>query len=143
MFKTSFIEECIFCNILRGKVPSFNIYQDDQTFAFMDINPINEGHALVIPKYHSEDLFTTPDEWFGPTILTARKIAIALNKVVEPEGMSLLQANGPGAKQSVFHLHFHVIPRYADDGVPMNWEIVPGDKERIRAIAEKVRAALG
>ena len=114
------IEDCIFCKILRGELPSFRIYDDDKTFAFMDINPVSDGHALVVPKYHSEDLYATPDEWLGPTISTARKVAAAVNAVIKPEGINLLQANGPGANQSVLHLHFHIIPRYADDDVEMN-----------------------
>ena len=138
MSNNHLIEDCIFCKILREEIPSFKLYEDSETFAFMDINPINDGHALVIPKYHSENLYTTPDEWFGPTMSVVRKIATAVNKVVKPEGVNLLQANGPGAKQSVFHLHFHIIPRYLGDGVGMNWDMVPGDKEKIKILAEKI-----
>ncbi len=142
MIENHFIEDCIFCKILRGQIPSFRIFDDEKTFAFMDINPINEGHALVIPKYHSENLYLTPDKWLGSTMSTARKIAAAVNKVIEPAGINLLQANGPGAKQSVFHFHIHVIPRYMDDGVSMNWETVPGDTKVIEMIAKKLVAAL-
>ncbi len=136
------IEDCIFCKILRGEIPSFKVFEDDQTFAFMDINPLNEGHALIIPKFHSENLYETPDAWFGPTMSTVRRVATAVNKVVRPEGINLLQANGPGAMQSVFHLHIHVIPRSATDGAGMNWEMVPGDMEAIGALAERISAAV-
>ena len=135
-------EDCIFCKIIRGEIPSFKLYEDDLTYAFMDINPLNDGHALVIPKYHAENIYATPDEWFGPTMSTVRRIASAVNKVVRPEGINLLQANGPGAKQSVFHLHMHVIPRYADDGAGMNWEMKPGDMDAIRELAEQIVAAM-
>ena len=141
MIENHFIEDCIFCKILRGQIPSFRIFDDEKTFAFMDINPINEGHALVIPKYHSENLYLTPDKWLGSTMSTARKIATAVNTVIEPAGINLLQANGPGAKQSVFHFRIHVIPRYMDDGVSMNWETVPGDTKVIEMIAKKLVAA--
>ena len=135
-------EDCIFCKIIRGEIPSFKLYEDDLTYAFMDINPLNDGHALVIPKYHAENIYATPDEWFGPTMSTVRRIASAVNKVVQPEGINLLQANGPGAKQSVFHLHMHVIPRYADDGAGMNWEMKHGDMDAIGDLAEQIVAAI-
>ena len=135
-------EDCIFCKIIRGEIPSFKLYEDDLTYAFMDINPLNDGHALVIPKYHAENIYTTPDEWFGPTMSTVQRIASAVNKVVRPEGINLLQANGPGAKQSVFHLHMHVIPRYADDGAGMNWEMKHGDMDAIGELAEQIVAAI-
>ncbi len=135
-------EDCIFCKIIRGEIPSFKLYEDDLTYAFMDINPLNDGHALVIPKYHAENIYATPDEWFGPTMSTVRRIASAVNKVVQPEGINLLQANGPGAKQSVFHLHMHVIPRYADDGAGMNWEMKHGDMDAIGELAEQIVAAI-
>ena len=139
-FAEQLIEDCIFCKIIRSEIPCFKLYEDDLTLGFMDINPINDGHALVIPKFHSEDIYVTPDVWFGPTMSTARKIATAVNKVVQPEGINLLQANGPGAKQSVFHLHIHIIPRYAEDGVGMNWELVPGDIGAIERLAKQIRA---
>ena len=135
-------EDCIFCKIIRGEIPSFKLYEDDLTYAFMDINPLNDGHALVIPKYHAENIYATPDEWFGPTMSTVRRIASAVNKVVQPEGINLLQAHGPGAKQSVFHLHMHVIPRYADDGAGMNWEMKHGDMDAIGKLAKQIIAAI-
>ena len=142
MVDVDLVKDCIFCKIIRGEIPSFKLYEDALTYAFMDINPLNEGHALVIPKYHAENIYTMPDEWFGPMMATVQSIATAINKVVQPEGINLLQANGPGAKQSVFHFHMHVIPRYADDGVGMNWEIKPGDMDAIGKLAERIAAAV-
>lgn len=142
MAKDHLIEDCIFCKILRGEIPSFKLHEDDRTYAFMDINPLNDGHALIVPKFHSENIYSTPDEWLGPTMSTARKVAAAVDKVIGPEGVNLLQANGPGAGQSVFHLHMHVIPRYADDGAGMNWEMVPGDMDAIAKLAEQIAAAV-
>ncbi len=136
-------DDCIFCKIIRGEIPSFKVFEDAQTFAFMDINPMATGHALIIPKFHSKNLVETPDEWLGPTLATVRRVAAAVDTVVGPEGFNILQANGPGAKQSVFHLHFHVIPRRADDGFTMNWDLVPGDMAAIGELAEKVAAAIG
>ena len=136
------VKNCIFCKIIQGEIPSFKLYEDGLTYAFMDINPLNDGHALVIPKYHAENIHTMPAEWLGPTMSTVQSIATAINKVVQPEGINLLQANGPGAKQSVFHFHMHVIPRYVDDGAGMNWEIKPGDMDAIGKLAERIAAAV-
>jgi len=131
---------CIFCKIIRGEVPSFKLYENDKTFAFMDINPISPGHALIIPKFHARDIFETPDEWVGVAMVTTRRIARAVQATVQPYGMNIVQANGPGAKQSVFHLHVHVVPRFKDDNLPMNWPINAGDKDAIAKLAERIRA---
>ena len=82
MNKIQLIENCIFCKIIRGETPSFKLYEDEFTLAFMDINPVNDGHALIIPKYHSENIYTTPNEWFAPIMSTVRRIANAVNTVV-------------------------------------------------------------
>lgn len=138
----TFDANCIFCEIIRGRVPSFKLYENDKTFAFMDINPINPGHALIVPKFHAKDIFETPDEWVGATMVTTRRIARAVQAAVQPYGMNIVQANGPGAKQSVFHLHIHVVPRLKDDNLTMNWPINPGDKDAIAKLAESIRANL-
>lgn len=136
------IEDCVFCKILRGEIPSFKVFEDDKTLAFMDINPINDGHCLVIPKFHAENLYATPDDWFGPTMTTVRRVATAVDQVVQPDGINLLQANGPGAAQSVFHLHIHIVPRHLGHNPAMNWEVVPGDMDGIGKLAEKIAAAV-
>lgn len=133
---------CIFCKIIRGEVPSFKLYENDKTFAFMDINPISPGHALIVPKFHAKDVFETPDEWVGVAMVTTRRIARAVQATIQPYGMNIVQANGPGAKQSVFHLHIHVVSRLKDDNLPMNWPINPGDKDAIAKLAERIRANL-
>jgi histidine triad (HIT) family protein len=138
----TFDANCIFCKIIRGQVPSFKLYENDKTFAFMDINPITPGHALIVPKFHARDIFETPDEWVGAAMVTTRRIARAVQAAVQPYGMNVVQANGPGAKQSVFHLHIHVVPRLKDDNLPMNWPINPGDKDAIAKLAESIRANL-
>ena len=135
-------DDCIFCKIIRGEIPSIKVYEDDASFAFMDINPIAPGHCLVIPKHHAENIYVTPPHASAAALATVSKVAAAVNRVVQPEGINILQANGPGAKQSVFHTHFHIIPRSADDGLTMNWELVPGDMDAINAVAENIRADL-
>lgn len=133
---------CIFCKIIAGDIPSFTLLDDARTFAFMDINPASEGHALVIPKFHSATLMETPDDWLAATISTARRVAAAIDKTMAPAGINLLQANGPGAAQSVLHFHMHVLPRTVGDGLKINWGLKPGDMGAIGALAERIRANL-
>jgi histidine triad (HIT) family protein len=130
--------DCIFCKIIRGEIPCFKVYEDDDVLAFMDVNPVAEGHVLVIPKHHSRDILETPPEWVGKTFAGAGRVARAVQKSLAPDGINIVQANGPGAKQSVFHLHVHVIPRAMDDGLTMNWELEPGDMAAIGRLAEKI-----
>ena len=133
-------KNCIFCKIIRGEVPSFKIFEDDFVLAFMDVNPLASGHALVIPKYHAKNILETPFEWTGKTFATAGLIACAIEKTLDPDGISIVQANGPGAKQSVFHLHVHVIPRSIDDKFSMNWDIVAGNLVDISRLAKSISA---
>ena len=135
-------QDCIFCKIIRGEIPSFKVYEDDKTYAFMDINPGNPGHCLAIPKFHAENIFTAPDEWLAATATTTRRVARAVQVALTPYGMNIVQANGPGAKQSVFHLHVHILPRAKDDNLLLNWGLNPGNMDEIRALAERVKAAL-
>lgn len=133
---------CIFCKIVTGTIPSFKLYEDATTLAFLDINPGNPGHALVIPKAHAANLYASDDKDLAAVMATVRKVAIAVEKTVKPDGLNLLQANGPGAAQSVFHFHMHILPRRTGDELKMNWGLKPGDKAEIAALAEKIRANL-
>lgn len=135
-------EDCIFCKIISGEIPSFKIYEDDATYAFMDINPAHDGHALVIPKEHAKDLHSVSDEAISKTVITAKKIAAAVEKSINPGGINLVQCNGEAAGQSVFHFHMHVLPRRKGDELKMNWGLKPGDMEAIGKIAEKIKGNL-
>ncbi len=132
---------CIFCKIVAGTIPCFKLHEDAASLAFLDINPVSTGHALVIPKAHAPNLFDSIDVDLAAAIATARRVATAINKVLQPAGLNLLQANGPGAGQSVFHLHLHVIPRQQGDGIKMTWEPKPGDMAELAKLAERIRAA--
>ena len=134
--------ECIFCKILEGAIPSFKLYEDDNTFAFMDINPLHDGHALVIPKEHHTNIFETPTEVLTTLMATTQRIAKAVQNSIAPDGINILQANGHGAAQSVFHIHFHVLPRKNGDDAKLNWGLRPGDKDHIEQLADKIRAAI-
>jgi histidine triad (HIT) family protein len=130
---------CIFCKIIAGQIPSFKLHEDANTLAFLDINPTNPGHALVIPKNHAPNLIASDDADLGRVMATVRKVAAAVDKTLSPHGINLLQANGPGAAQSVFHFHMHIVPRAKDDGLLMNWTPKPGDKAALAALAERIR----
>ena len=138
------MEDCIFCKIIKGEIPSFKVYEDDRVFAFEDINPVSEGHTLVIPKRHAQDLWEIPDEDLAAVHLASRKIIRAIKKALNPTGVACLQLNGRGVNQVVMHYHLHLIPRMA--GTPelplTTWEIREGDLEKIRQTADNIVAAI-
>jgi histidine triad (HIT) family protein len=133
---------CIFCKIVAGQVPSFKLLEDEATIAFMDINPVNPGHALAVAKGHWPTVDVIPPEMLAAVAKTAQRIAKAAMKELKPAGVNLVQANGEGAGQSVPHLHIHIMPRRPNDDVSLNWEPKPGDMAGIKAVYEKLKAAL-
>lgn len=134
--------DCIFCKILKGEIPSFKLFEDDQTFAFMDINPAHPGHLLVIPKYHAPNIFEIPPQWLSASVATAQKLAVAVQNTLAPDGINIVQANGEGAAQSVQHFHVHVLPRTNGDGLRLNWGLNPGDMDAIGVLADAIRQGL-
>lgn len=133
---------CVFCKIVAGQIPCFRLYEDERTLAFMDINPGNPGHALAITKEHWENLAAMPALLLGPVLNTAQRVAKAIEAALRPDGINLLQANGSGAAQSVFHFHVHILPRRVGDELKMNWGHRPGDMAAIEAAYERIKAAL-
>lgn len=130
----------IFAKILRGEIPSFKVYEDDDTYAFMDIMPRADGHLLVIPKTPCRNLLDASAEQLSAVIATVQKLALASKAAFEAEGVTIQQFNEAAGGQEVFHLHFHVLPRH--EGVSMRAPGQMGDMEAIAAHAEKIRAAL-
>jgi histidine triad (HIT) family protein len=133
--------DCIFCKIARGEIPCAKLYEDDHVLSFLDIQPINPGHALVIPKRHYSTLFEIPDEELAACIGAAKKVAAAVHKAVGAAGLNLLQNNFRAAGQLVEHAHFHIIPRQARDGFLTTWPgkaYAAGAMEKIqqRVVAE-------
>ena len=135
--------DCVFCKIRDGELPSMRVYEDDRTLVIMDINPVNSGHCLVIPKAHAPTLWDADPVDLEAAIAAAQKVAIALKTVVKPDGLNMLQANGAAAFQSVAHYHLHLIPRWNNDGKGFDWLLVPGDRGQIQAIGERLREAIG
>jgi len=134
--------DCIFCKIIAGEIPSFKLFEDENTLAFMDINPASTGHALVIPKEHAADVYSVSEAAISQTVKTAKMIAVAIDRTLNPDGLNLLQCNGPAAAQSVMHFHMHVLPRREGDELKLNWGLKPGDMDAIGELAERIRSHL-
>jgi histidine triad (HIT) family protein len=134
--------DCVFCKIRDGELPSMRVYEDERTICFMDINPLNPGHCLVVSKTHASTIFDADEEDLMAAMATAKLVALALLEAVKPDGLNLLQANGAAAFQSVPHFHLHLIPRWANDGKGFDWMLVPGDRPHIMAVGEKIRTVL-
>jgi histidine triad (HIT) family protein len=133
--------DCLFCGIVAGDVPGEIVDSDEYTVAFMDINPATRGHALVVPRKHSDDLMEVADEDLERTMLAARRLARRMSEVLDADGINILNSCGPAAWQTIFHFHFHVIPRYDDDPLKLPWIPGPGDPGEIAATAERLRGA--
>ncbi|MDH7487129.1 MAG: HIT family protein [Anaerolineae bacterium] len=132
--------DCIFCAIVEGKAPAEVVYQDEMTMAFMDVNPANAGHTLVIPRKHVPDIFAIDEETAAAMMRTAVRVARAIEAALRPDGINLIQANGRAAFQSVFHSHLHIIPRWWGDGITLPWRPKPGDPAAIQTTAARIRA---
>jgi histidine triad (HIT) family protein len=133
---------CIFCKIVTGEIPCFKLLEDSETLAFMDINPVHDGHALIIPKAHYPTVFDIEPDSIAAAARTTRRVAQAVNAALKPDGLNLVQSNGPGAAQSIEHFHFHVLPRWNGDGLLVNWTPKPGDHAHIAEVAERIRQHL-
>lgn len=131
----------IFAKILRGEVPSVKVYEDDKTLAFMDVMPQADGHTLVIPKEPAENIFELSPEGAAAMVRTTQKVAKAVKKGLEAPGVMIFQLNGKPAGQSVFHVHFHVVPRSGGIDLKLHARGMESP-DKLKAIAEKIKAAL-
>lgn len=111
------MDDCQFCKILRKEIPCAKVYEDDSTFAFLNITPINPGHTLVISKRHHETIFDIPEDDLAQMVLTTKKVALAVRSVTKCDGLNVGMNNFRAAEQVVPHTHFHVIPRFENDGL--------------------------
>ena len=138
------MDDCIFCKIIRGEIPSVKVYEDEKVLAFEDINPISPGHTLVIPKNHAENIWDIDEHDLLAVQRASIKIAGAIKKALKIDGIACMQLNGRAAHQEVMHYHLHLVPRKAD-GPPLpitSWTIKPGDMQEIKERAELIKAAL-
>lgn len=137
------MNDCIFCRIVQGTVPSAKIYEDDAVLAFMDIGPIIKGHALVIPKVHYATLTEVPHVLAARLIAVVQRVAAAQQTALQADGVNIHQSNGACAGQVVPHVHFHVIPRFTNDGHRWNWAATKYEAPaEMAALAQRLRAQL-
>ena len=132
-------ENCIFCKIANGEIPSATLYEDDDFRVILDLSPGSKGHSLILPKAHYANLYEMPDELLGKAMAVAKKTAAALTKGLAADGINMIQNNGIAAGQTVFHFHMHLIPRDADDTVTMGWKpgsLTDEDKAQILDLFE-------
>lgn len=118
------MSDCIFCKIAAGEIPSNTVYEDNEFRVILDLNPANQGHCLVLPKKHGEDIFALDSETVAKAFALAKKIAEAVKKAFKPEGVNILQNNGEAAGQTVGHFHVHIIPRKNGDSVVIKSDAV-------------------
>jgi len=135
------VSECIFCKIVDGELPATLVASDERVLAFMDINPATAGHTLVIPRAHAQDIHDVPAEDLAATVLLAQRVAGLARERLGADGVTLMQASGRAAWQTVFHFHIHVIPRYAGDPLVLPWVPTAGDPEEIAAAAAALTGA--
>jgi histidine triad (HIT) family protein len=137
------MSDCVFCRIVRGELPCAKLYEDDEVLAFMDIAPIIKGHALVIPKHHIDPLTAVPEPLLGQVLRVVQRIAAAQMSGLRANGFNVHQSNGACAGQVVPHVHFHIIPRFEQDGHRWNWNAKTYDSPaELLATAEAIRHAI-
>lgn len=135
--------DCVFCKLVAGTVPSTRVYEDEHTLAFMDIGQVNPGHVLVAVKRHAANLYELDEAQVAAVARTARRVALAIREAFDPEGLSVYQANGRAAGQTVFHYHVHLLPRHAGDGMELVWPAKNPPRETLEQYAARIRAQLG
>ena len=133
-------DDCIFCKIVAGELPARKVDEDENTIAFMDINPWTRGHALVIPREHTPNLYEAPDAVLAQTLAAAKRLAIKMRDRLGCDGVNLLNSTEPAAWQTVFHYHVHVIPRYEDDPLQLPGKPQEVDQDELAKVADELRA---
>lgn len=132
-------DDCTFCKIANGEIPSATVYEDSICRVILDVNPANKGHALIIPKEHFDNIYSMDAETAAKIFTIATEVAKAQKAELNPDGLNILQNNGEAAGQTVFHFHMHLVPRYIKDNVTMTW--IPGkaDTEELSALSKALR----
>ena len=132
-------DDCIFCKIANGEIPSATVYEDSVCRVILDVNPANKGHALIIPKEHFDNIYSIDAETAAKIFTLATEVAKAQKAELNPDGLNILQNNGEAAGQTVFHFHMHLVPRYIKDNVTMTW--IPGkaDTEELSTLSKALR----
>ena len=131
-------DDCIFCKLANGIFPTNTIYEDEDFKVILDNSPAAKGHSLIIPKQHFENIYSTDDAYLAKLLPVAKKVANALKKTFNCDGVNIVQNNEPAAGQTVFHLHVHVIPRYNDDKVGITWPQHEVDQDEQKKLADEI-----
>jgi len=135
------MEDCLFCKIIKGEVPSHKVYEDENFIAFLDINPVTPGHTLVVPKRHSYNVLDSDDDVLCELGRILKKVSQAVCRAMGTESFNLNQNNGEQSGQVIPHLHWHIVPRYADDGLKL-WPGSPYPEGEDKIVAKKIKSAL-
>ena len=136
------MSDCVFCRIVARQIPATVVYEDEHTLAFMDLGQVNPGHVLVTVKEHAESLYALGDAQAAAVLPAAARVARAIREAFKPAGLSVYQANGKAAGQTVFHYHVHLVPRHDADGMALTWPVKNPPREKLAEYATKIRAAL-
>jgi len=139
----TFNESCVFCKIAHKQALSSVIYEDETVLAFLDIRPLTAGHSLVIPKAHYVDIFGIPQDLLCNVYKVSKKVAVAVKKTTEADGISIIQQNGTAAGQDIFHLHAHVVPRFEGQKLPGFGELKEVERAKLDGLAKKIKKHLG
>ena len=132
-------DDCIFCKIAAGQIPSKTIYEDDDYRVILDLGPAAKGHALIIPKEHYSNIYELPEDKAGEVFKLARKMAVQMKETLKCDGFNVVQNNGEIAGQTVFHFHMHLIPRYIGDGQRIGWKPGEPSQEELEETARIIR----
>jgi len=135
------MSECIFCKIINREVTANIVYENDRVLAFLDINPINRGHTLIVPKKHYGNVYDITEDYLKDVAVAAKKISSAIKRGLRAEGVNILHASGGAAQQSVFHFHLHLVPRFRDDGLN-TWPRSGYKEEDLEVVAREIRSAI-
>lgn len=135
-------EDCIFCKIAAGEIPSNTIYEDESFRAILDISPASKGHAIILPKNHAANIYELPEEEASKIFVVAKRVAGAMKNSLQCEGLNILQNNGELAGQTVFHLHVHIIPRYQNDKIEISWVHGEPTKEELNIIKDNIKKSI-
>ena len=136
------MSDCVFCKIVAGQIPSTKVHEDEHTLAFMDLGQVNPGHVLVAVKKHAANLFELDDTQAAAVARSCTRVAKAIRDAFAPAGLSVYQANGKAAGQTVFHYHVHLLPRHEADGMELTWPVKNPPREKLEAYAGEIRKNL-
>jgi len=134
--------DCVFCKIVARQIPATLVHEDEHVLAFMDLGQVNPGHVLVAVKKHAENLYALDDAQAGAVLRAAARVARAIRDAFKPAGLSVYQANGQAAGQTVFHYHVHLVPRHDGDGMALTWPVKNPPRDQLEAHAARIKAAL-